>query len=529
MPVQAALSSLGKTSRGRGPAARAERPAGIVAVARQSLPAPPSRVAIVVPRAGHPLSARAASAWPDAVVVTEVAGGDLGPLRDRLAVGASYDLVLDAVGRGLRKRIARLLPLVGDGGRYVGRLPPGHAVGSAPGWLDRRHPEAGTTGGCVAVGPTARLLVPLREDAQNAVLTAQPARGRVLLTLPPERVECSGTVTRSRPMPGIRQVTACDVPSLSLREHRDVTCAPYLVAHYDTFVLAASFREPERKRLLHKDLTPGPYGYLAGPAAECETLPGRWFYLDTNIPDHFGHAVTEQLSHVWGWAAAKERFPEIRALVFAPPSGEVSDWAWDLWEAAGLARSDVHVLHRPARAETLVTCSPMLRIGEYVHPGMRRIWGDAGERLSTPATRDSWPERVFHTRGGHRRACRNRELVEDLFRGLGFEIVSPAQHSLAEQVQLARHARTIAGFAGSGMYQIAFTGEPKHVIAIGAESYAAHNEHLMAALLGHRLDLVVCRADVPRGDPPKFSAASYASSFEFDTSEDAETVRRVVG
>jgi capsular polysaccharide biosynthesis protein len=171
----------------------------------------------------------------------------------------------------------------------------------------------------------------------------------------------------------------------------------------------------------------------------------------------------------------------------------------------------------------------MLRIGQYVHPGMREVWDRAGERLSSPPVRGAWPERIFHTRSGVRRACRNRAEVEDLFRSEGFEIISPAEHSLAEQVQLARHARTIAGFAGSGMYQIAFTGEPKHVVAIAAEAYAAHNEHLIAGLLGHRLDLLVCRADVPRADPRRFSGASYASSFEFDLDEDAAALRRLLG
>ena len=78
-----------------------------------------------------------------------------------------------------------------------------------------------------------------------------------------------------------------------------MTCLPYQVAHDDTFVLSASFREFERRRLVHSDLDKAPHGYLRRPDAAPEPLPGRWFYFDTNVPEHFGHAVTEQLSLVW--------------------------------------------------------------------------------------------------------------------------------------------------------------------------------------------------------------------------------------
>ena len=56
----------------------------------------------------------------------------------------------------------------------------------------------------------------------------------------------------------------------------------------------------------------------------------------------------------------------------------------------------------------------------------------------------------------------------------------------------------VAGFAGSGMFQIAFAGGPKHVILVGSESYTASNEYLISSVVGHRLDLVLCRPDVPR-------------------------------
>jgi capsular polysaccharide biosynthesis protein len=141
------------------------------------------------------------------------------------------------------------------------------------------------------------------------------------------------------------------------------------------------------------------------------------------------------------------------------------------------------------------------------------------------ATSDDWPARVFHTRRGrHRRACHNVDEVEAFFADRGFTVLAPEGHDLGEQVQLARHAEVVAGFGGSGMYQVGFTREPTKVIAIATEAYPANNEHLMAALLGHDLHLVVCTPDVRRPDPSKFSAEAYASGFTFDLDVDGAAV-----
>ena len=47
---------------------------------------------------------------------------------------------------------------------------------------------------------------------------------------------------------------------------------------------------------------------------------------------------------------------------------------------------------------------------------------------------------------------------------------------------MVRDADVVAGFAGSGMFQIAFAGGPKHVILVGSESYTASNEYLISSV-----------------------------------------------
>ncbi len=85
----------------------------------------------------------------------------------------------------------------------------------------------------------------------------------------------------------------------------------------------------------------------------------------------------------------------------------------------------------------------------------------------------------------------------------------------------------VAGFAGSGMFQIALAGGPKHVVLIGSESYTASNEYLISSVVGHRLDLVLCRPDVPKTGR-RFDNASYQSDFTFDHDREGVFLRSVL-
>ena len=109
---------------------------------------------------------------------------------------------------------------------------------------------------------------------------------------------------------------------------------------------------------------------------------------------------------------------------------------------------------------------------------------------------DPGPLRLFCSRRPGKRTCHNAAEVEALFAAHGFTVVFPEDHPLPEQARMVREADVVAGFAGSGMFQIAFAGGPKHVILVGSESYTASNEYLISSVVGHRLDLVLCRPDV---------------------------------
>jgi capsular polysaccharide biosynthesis protein len=105
--------------------------------------------------------------------------------------------------------------------------------------------------------------------------------------------------------------------------------------------------------------------------------------------------------------------------------------------------------------------------------------------------------------------------VEDLFARHGFEVVRPELLPLPEQVALFRGAEVIAGFGGSAVFTAALCNTPKTIVTVAPTSYTARNEHLIAAVRGHR---VISAWSEPRLQHPDgwWTQQAYASDFTVD-------------
>jgi hypothetical protein len=170
----------------------------------------------------------------------------------------------------------------------------------------------------------------------------------------------------------------------------------------------------------------------------------------------------------------------------------------------------------------------MFGMPAYVHPSVATTYAAVGRALADSAAPGPvGPARLFCTRRPGKRTCHNAAEVEALFTAHGFTVVHPEDHPLADQVRMVREAEVVAGFAGSGMFQIALAGGPKHVVLVGSESYTASNEYLISSVVGHRLDLVLCRPDVPKRGRA-FDNASYQSDFTFDHEREGVFLRSVL-
>jgi capsular polysaccharide biosynthesis protein len=187
----------------------------------------------------------------------------------------------------------------------------------------------------------------------------------------------------------------------------------------------------------------------------------------------------------------------------------------EILRAVGLADEDIILFDAPVRVETLLTSTPMFSAPDYVHPELEEIWQAVGDALVSSAPERAYPRRIFCSRGGQRRACSNASEVESLFAAHGFAVVFPEDFEFAEQARMFREAEVVAGFAGSGLLGLMFSGHPKRLIMLSPASYTARNEYMICSVLGHEMDVVWSEPDV--GHPPGgWSAAAVRSGFTFD-------------
>jgi capsular polysaccharide biosynthesis protein len=482
-----------------------------------------------------PLSPSSAAALRTALPAAEVVELPVDPTERHLAMTGRgrFDAVVDVgPGDGLDDRFQDTFWHLAPGRPYV--VPGGaREVGSTPGPLgtllaeaaaepdeplrDRRrqsrqrtrlavrnHVEAQVVGDhLVLTHDLPDVLAKVREADCDAFLRAGAAsRHRVLEVIPAEAPPADPPF-REGPNQRVRRI---DRPirrsALSLRDYRDVVVAPQQLVVDGRVLLPDSYRHNQSPMPRHNalaDVAPRFAVPRTPIAADLPVLAGTNVYLDNESRGHFGHVVTESLSRTWSWERALEIDPDARAIMSASWTWpELAEWEVELYAACGIPRERIVLVEvgRPVRVERLLSGTPMWSQPHYVHPRIRETWQRVGDRLAATATRTSgWPPRIFVSRRIAKRACVNGPELEAEFLDAGFEVVHPEDHSLGDQVALFRAAEVIAGYGGSGMFQTMFVPEPRHVIQVASEVYGPRNEYLIAAVQGHRLDSVVCRAE----------------------------------
>ncbi|SDC79588.1 glycosyltransferase family 61 protein [Nocardioides lianchengensis] len=366
------------------------------------------------------------------------------------------------------------------------------------------------------------VLAKMRESEFNAYLAAGTSRHRLLKTIPagsppPAPPGTEGPVPRRPPMH--RRIQPAE---LSLRDYRDVVVGQWQRVVSDDLLLPDTFRHNQWPELVHTKLVEyGPRFAVPRPRmpADAPRLEGTFLHLDNEFRGHFGHLLTESLSRVWTWREALAIDPDVRVLVGATkPRPRPFEYELELYEAAGIPRDRIVVIDHPVRVDRLISGTPMFSHPQYVHPLIAETWREVGDNLAAKAEDRDWPRRFFVGRRSDKRACLNGADVEAIFGEYGFEVVYPEDFTLGEQIRLFRAAEVAGGYAGSGLFQIAFVPDPTHVIMVGAATYTPRNEYLMAAVHGHRVEAVICR---PGG-------RSIQSSYTFDVEREGPFLRKLL-
>jgi capsular polysaccharide biosynthesis protein len=241
--------------------------------------------------------------------------------------------------------------------------------------------------------------------------------------------------------------------------------------------------------------------------------------------------MTETLSRLWGWDQAKQEEPGIKALVMAPKSpGRGTGLQRALFSAYGIDPRDLVVIDRPVWLECVVGATPMWHNWEpfYAHPGILEVWDRIRAGMLAQPYDGPTPQRIFVSRSEQhtRRACRNAHEVELYFRERGFEVVYPERLPLHAQAHVFANAESVAGFAGSAMFNLMYA-RPREIVILTHEAYTARNEHLYASILGG--DLHYFWSSPERSHPDgRWSRKAFDSDWTFDFHRDGDELDAVL-
>ena len=353
-------------------------------------------------------------------------------------------------------------------------------------------------------------LAKMREAEMPSLLReSRRSVGEVLVHREPETftprsvIRDHGDVSVPRAQPDLA------VPALELREYENVLCAPGQLVAAHNILFAETYRHHLRPRLRSRqvvDVAPR-FGTIRLDMSAPERAAGPFFHWDSEFPGHYGHALSEGVSRLWGLQRARESYPELKILAGRRTEvNHVMPFERSLLAAVGVRAEDIFVCDRPVQVDRLLTATPMLSMPEYVSPDIEETWDAVGDAIVAGASGQEHPRRFFCSRRTQKRACRNTSEVEALFVSAGFEIVFPEEMTLGDQIAMFRGAEIVAGYAGSALFTLMFCTSPKQVIIVAPESYTATNEYLIGAVRGHSFDVFWSRPD----------SATFRSSYSFD-------------
>ena len=254
--------------------------------------------------------------------------------------------------------------------------------------------------------------------------------------------------------------------------------------------------------------------------AEPRHLPGSYYHFGYNNSGHFGHLMTEALAKLWGWDAAKADDPSLKILCRIHPDRQQapsSRLETKLLPAYGIDPDDIVWADGPVTVDRLYACTPMWHntVPFYAHEGLRTDWARLRDGVLRGSPAPEGPSKIFVTRRGGHRMCRNVEQVEQLVTAQGFTIVQPERLSLVEQVATFAQARVVAGFGGAGMFNLAYAQRLEAVVVLNQWAYEARNEQLFAAVQDASCHTFWSKPDIdhPAGGR---AYAAHQSDWEFD-------------
>ncbi len=335
-----------------------------------------------------------------------------------------------------------------------------------------------------------------------------------------------------QPISGLPDVF--DIPSMYLREYTGlISLMGNGFVTMQNMVLPESY--PHNRQVptpicaAFEEVIDGRYATSSSIRLAKDYEPGSYFHVECVNSGHFGHLVTQVISRLWGWDAALADCPDLKLLFRIRKPGErIPHLENQLFAAYGIRPEQITYLDHSTRIDHMYGASPLWHnySPHFADPDIQHIWDRMLDHLLIKD--QATPERIFVSRKGttENRSCHNTKETEKYFADRGYTVIYPEELSLAEQATIFHGARSLAGFAGSAMFNAMYCRNLEQMIVLSQEAYTARNEYLYGAILGFDTHYLWNPPDVSH---PKdgFSDEAYYSSWTMDLDQHASTLAQL--
>lgn len=180
------------------------------------------------------------------------------------------------------------------------------------------------------------------------------------------------------------------------------------------------------------------------------------------IKPHYGHVITDGFSRLW---FKKHNFDLKYLYIFIVISHDnVAEWLYELFALAGLSREDVLIIKKedsPVIVENLIIPEQ----SAILFSRYSKEWVDTYTYMAGNAVKKLGykvlPKKIYYTRRCfdklRSRYIVNEEYAEKFYRDHGYEVISPENYSICEQIAMAANAEAVACNLGTLSHIILFS------------------------------------------------------------------------
>ncbi len=271
----------------------------------------------------------------------------------------------------------------------------------------------------------------------------------------------------------------------------------------DRFIVPDSYFVRYTRRSLPADLltsisTNEPQSLnLSGEATDIATQRGLYYFAGAAW-EQFGHFVLEGLSRWWLLPLLPDAVRrQLRFVLYN--HRPLQRWQLELLEGLGVTAERLVYLAEPMRFERMIIPSIAYNLHAAAAHAQLDTWETIGQRFD----RGNGPERVYLSRSryGRNRVLVNEADAERRFQARGFTVLHPQELSISEQIAAVRHARLIAGSAGSAMHLSAFARRGARKLIISPRYFTLRDDQLIAHLRGEQIAYVLCAQEAGHENP----------------------------